>query len=1133
MLLNIHSLLMLGGSIFLADGSATSKLGSTSLAEGSATYENQPIDRRSYKPIKAPRFSNLVSTPQWNWTYKVGFLAAGYDLHNGMYTYDEASAFCGSNDNCAGFTFNHGDNNDTQPSIPVNVYFKTVQDYSCCDAQWATYLKAGPEQYPDINFTVSGLSVGLRPLSHSIQLLNIVDDTMPPFNFSFVPPLKNFGRSDRSLPGCHQLGDITLRLQPLSETNSTNFAFFSSSWAGFLHSAIPLPASGNVFAIDDITPLLNATPAEDQVNSSFGLTVKVIRSYEKIVDPVSGEEALLMRFNLTALQDVRIGGLGMSLPADDFFDQDLNHIAFTNSLIDPHIGNEHSWAEWIRIVGNYSLYVFPGDRATVMEAWRPLMEDCNYNGAMNEWVVLSGSWSNEWEKQTQAPNELFMAQDLANLGVWPDPKSPWPSFKGNQTVWVPGLNEKRAWNKASVLELTAGQTASYSLKFVLAPAGGSMRARDQVFSNFGEPILHAVPGYTIATDMNSTFLLVQPPRGSTVTSASVSPGQESFLSAAVGGLAGNGYTIINIQALAPGQARLELTFSDGSHSVAHYRVLQPLSTQVANFGNHLSNIAWLPRDYPDPFGRSASVMPYDREDSDWALDDARAYIVGLSDDAGAAQNLAHAMKVAWAPIQDEVTRKDDYVKWTLYGVKPDTAKEPLRSLQIPDTYQVRMTTYYYCATPGTCTDSGEGWAYSYPEQNKCDAPVGGPVWCMTENMANATYRGFNFPHQAATWYALYRVARNFDQISTYQSWDFYLYGAFQTALGVGQASVGFMDGTIFREILVALQTEGALNATIASWAATLNNNMQSRAVSWSQLVFPYGSEFAYDTTGQEEVYVWLQHFGYIPAANNTLNSILAYMRLLPNWVYHGGATSQGDLGNNGKWFINRGGERMLMHYRAGLNNIPIAEGYRYNPDDFFLLETSIGALTGQLANIDATGAPSMGFHSSPFVLEYDPRSGDFGCGFFGITLEASSTLVNHPTLGWLCYLCNLGVSTQTFASYSVVDSYRVRTFLEPIGAYLIAEAGNLMSLSIDLVAKSANITFAPASSSPASVHGHDGGLAPFSFLRLNVTKTAPNRPGNSFMASDGNGNSIPIVRGAFQVAPNGNNNPTTIKMMWS
>ena len=134
------------------------------------------------------------------------------------------------------------------------------------------------------------------------------------------------------------------------------------------------------------------------------------------------------------------------------------------------------------------------------------MEDCNFNGAMNEWVVLSGSWANEWELQRQAPNDLFMAQDLANMGVWPNPKSPWPSFKGNETVLVPNLNEKRAWNKATMVELSAGETVTYSLKFLLAPPGGSMRARDQVFTSIGEPILHAIPGYTLSTEMNSTFL---------------------------------------------------------------------------------------------------------------------------------------------------------------------------------------------------------------------------------------------------------------------------------------------------------------------------------------------------------------------------------------------------------------------------------------------------------------------------------------------------------------------------------------------------------------------------------------------------------------------------------------------------
>ena len=150
---------------------------------------------------------------------------------------------------------------------------------------------------------------------------------------------------------------------------------------------------------------------------------------------------------------------------------------------------------------------------------------------------------------------------------------------------------------------------------------------------------------------------------------------------------------------------------------------------------HWADDAWLPRDYPDPFGRSASVMPWDRLLKTWVLDDSRAYDVGLSDDAGGGNPLGFAIKarlasrsipprrrsirlrlalrtyapwgvrvvsltksrkiptrktlplflveqVAYAPTQHQVTRLDDYVKWTLYGVKPDTAKPPLKSLQI-------------------------------------------------------------------------------------------------------------------------------------------------------------------------------------------------------------------------------------------------------------------------------------------------------------------------------------------------------------------------------------------------------------------------------------------------------------------
>lgn len=83
-----------------------------------------------------------------------------------------------------------------------------------------------------------------------------------------------------------------------------------------------------------------------------------------------------------------------------------------------------------------------------------------------------------------------------------------------------------------------------------------------------------------------------------------------------------------------GRVRVLLTFSDGTTAAAHYYVLPPFATQVARLGSHLAHVAWLPREYPDPFGRAAAVLPWDRETKTHVLNDARAYDVGLSDDAG-------------------------------------------------------------------------------------------------------------------------------------------------------------------------------------------------------------------------------------------------------------------------------------------------------------------------------------------------------------------------------------------------------------------------------------------------------------------------------------------------------------------
>ena len=340
-----------------------------------------------------------------------------------------------------------------------------------------------------------------------------------------------------------------------------------------------------------------------------------------------------------------------------------------------------------------------------------------------------------------------------------------------------------------------------------------------------------------------------------------------------------------------------------------------------------------------------------------------------------------------------------------------------------------------------------------------------------------------------------------------------------------------MDGTVFRELLGALTEEGAVNATIAGWAAQLEANMLARAQGWATETFPYGSEFNFDTTGQEEVYVWLSHFGYDAAANRTLDAVLGYMRALPNWAWNGGARSMGDLGNNGKWFINRGSERVLMHYRAGLNAIPLIEAYRAHPDDFFLLPIAMGAIAGQMTNIDAAGAASMGFHSFPFVLEHDPRSGDYGLGFFGLSIESGAYVVRHPdpAVGWACFLCNVLGGSSTAVSVAPADAYHVRAYLEPLGVLLVAQAGVLARLDLDTAARTCVVTFAPAADTPA-------GARLYSTLRLQAVKaSAPGvRPGSSFALQDAGGQPVPVVRGAWAITPAASDaDPTVVTLTWA
>ena len=83
--------------------------------------------------------------------------------------------------------------------------------------------------------------------------------------------------------------------------------------------------------------------------------------------------------------------------------------------------------------------------------------------------------------------------------------------------------------------------------------------------------------------------------------------------------------------------------------------------------------------------------------------------------------------------------------------------------------------------------------------------------------------------------------------------------------------------------------------TTSSWPVVSNPNLR-RQENWQTQAYPYGSEFGFDTTGQEEVVIWNMYFGNMTAAKRTVDHILSYMRSSPTWAYNGGARSWGDAG---------------------------------------------------------------------------------------------------------------------------------------------------------------------------------------------------------------------------------------------
>ena len=748
-----------------------------------------------------------------------------------------------------------------------------------------------------------------------------------------------------------------------------------------------------------ILPARGTTLAAADITASMGDGIP-IRVERRWVD-VGGTPALRFTLVNTARTPVEIGVLGMPMVFDNIIDgRTLEQAHAAASFVDPYIGRDAGYLQVTRLSGKGPALLVLPEGHSPLQAYVPLPSERD---------APRDATFTEKSRRSQT-SEGFYDWTVASKGYadreWSKAGTP--------------------WNAPTSITLAPGERRDIGVRFVQSP---DIRGIEATLAAQHRPVAVGIPGYVVPTDLHASLFLNY---GSKVARIESFPAGALVATPAPSATSWVRYAV---QAHGWGPARLSITYADGTVQTVSYAVTKPLDQVMADIGHFTTTRQWFD-DPADPFHRTPAILNYDKEAGRIVTQEPRVWISGMSDEGGAGSWVAAMMKQLDNPDPAEVAKLETLVDKTVVG-----------NLQIAGgdhAGAVKKSLFYYAPAehPGYY-DPNENWR-SWTSWSHKDADDLG--------------RAYNYPHVAIGHWVLYRLARNHPGLVSAHGWKWYLDHAYTTVTAMMRdapyyTQFGLMEGDVFVDILKDLQREG-----MTVEATDMEALMKGRADHWKTLRYPFGSEMAWDSTGQPEVYAWMRYFGYQPQADTTREAILGYDPTIPSWGYNGNVRRYWDFLYGGKYPRI---ERQIHHYGSALNAVPLFDAYRANPADTHLLRVAYGGMMGGITNIDRDGFGSAAFHSWPDRMAWDPYTGDYGMGFFGHAYAAATYLVNDATFGWLAYGGNL---TQTGGKVTVApkDSARARLFVAPAGAWITLEAGKIASASYAPKTGTITLTLDPA-----------------------------------------------------------------------
>lgn len=568
-------------------------------------------------------------------------------------------------------------------------------------------------------------------------------------------------------------------------------------------------------AARDVKPVSLSATAEDVLLTSyfdFAQELNITRNWM-----VKDEDLVLQVTiaNTAPTAKIELGAFGFPLEFNNIFtNRTADDTTAKCVLLDPYIGLDAGYVQATRLTGTGpNLVITPYGTHSRFEAWRFLHE-------------------------TKEQSTGYATQTFEGIYAWQMLSKAYA-----ETEW----NATEPWNRPTSVMLEPAESVSFGLRFSVSP---TIHEIEDVVSSKGVPLAIGIPGYVLPTDWNGKLFLLSE---SSVSSIMVEPPDSlKFTEYMAKDPTWKAYQV-NAKDGSYGRVRVSIHYEDGREQSVHYYITDTTTATSAKLANFLVTKQWY-TNTSDPFHRAPGLISYDYEKQQHVLQDARAWIAGMSDEGGAGSFEAAAMKIAVHPDVETVAKLELMVQNTVWG---NLQNKEDGGTNDTSKYAVKRSLFYH--DPQALPD------YTY------DPTINFNTWAAwNKTEASQVWRSFNYVHVSVLYWALYHAELISPGVLTLQNSTWYLQQSFATIIAsqrdfVEYRHLGQVGESIWLSILRALETEKNFEREFK----ILREVMRKRQMNWSEQSEPFGSEMSWDSTGQEGVYFWSKCVPPDPSLSHT------------------------------------------------------------------------------------------------------------------------------------------------------------------------------------------------------------------------------------------------------------------------